>query len=137
MPDRNNGIAVVTFELEEDSAIRSALTAHDQDLAPVYERAHALVESIDRRVRPRAFLHAALLQVEVSATMGQEDEALTELLPLAEQCARLGLVRPILDAGPAVSRLARRLRTHLHERADAAASTGLNQYLDDLEKQPT
>ncbi|AWK75137.1 protein kinase [Rhodococcus oxybenzonivorans] len=137
MPDRNNGIAVVTFELEEDSAIRSALTAHDQDLAPVYERAHALVESIDRRVRPRAFLHAALLQVEVSATMGQEDEALTELLPLAEQCARLGLVRPILDAGPAVSRLARRLRTHLHERAVAAASTGLNQYLDDLEKQPT
>ncbi|MDV7269166.1 hypothetical protein R4315_32125, partial [Rhodococcus oxybenzonivorans] len=107
------------------------------DLAPVYERAHALIESIDRRVRPRAFLHAALLQVNVLATMGQEDEALTELLPLAEQCARIGLIRPVLDAGPAVSRLARRLRTHLLGRADAAAYTGLNEYLDELEKQPT
>jgi serine/threonine-protein kinase/serine/threonine-protein kinase PknK len=60
---------------------------------------------------------------------------LTELLPLAEQCARLGLIRPVLDAGPAVNRLARHLRTHLHERADAAASIVLNQYLADLEKQ--
>ncbi|ABG99937.1 probable serine-threonine protein kinase/ transcriptional regulator (plasmid) [Rhodococcus jostii RHA1] len=135
LPARNNGIAVVTFELEEDSAIRAALTARDQDLEPVYERAHALVESIERRVRPRAFLNAALLQVEVSATMGQQDAALTELLPLAEQCARLGLIRPVLDAGPAVNRLARHLRTHLHERADAAASIVLNQYLADLEKQ--
>ncbi|MCQ4121056.1 serine/threonine-protein kinase [Rhodococcus tibetensis] len=137
LPDRNNGIAVITFELEEDSAIRAALATHDQDLAPVYERAHALVASIDRRVRPRAFLNAALLQVEVLAAMGQEEAALTKLLPLAEQCARLGLVRPVLDAGPAVNRLARRLRTHLHERADATASTVLDEYLTDLEKQPT
>ena len=54
----------------------------EQNLAPVYERAHALVESIDRQARPRAFLNVALLQVEVLATMGQEDAALTELLPL-------------------------------------------------------
>ncbi|MDV6285057.1 protein kinase domain-containing protein [Rhodococcus jostii] len=137
--DRNNGIAVITFEMEEDSAIRAVLTTQtdEQNLAPVYERAHALVESIDRQARPRAFLNVALLQVEVLATMGQEDAALTELLPLAEQCARLGLLRPVFDAGPAVSRLARRLRAHLHERADAAASTVLNGYLDELEKQPT
>lgn len=73
--DRNNWIAVIAFEMEEDSAIRVALTAQtdEQNLAPVYERAHALVESIDRRVRARAFLNVALLQVEVLATMGQED----------------------------------------------------------------
>lgn len=146
--DRNNGIAVITFEMEEDSAIRAALTAQPdenageykssrQNLRPVYERAHALVESIDRQARPRALLNVAMLQVEVLATMGQEDAALTELLPLVEQCARLGLVRPVLDAGPAVSRLARRLHTHLHERADAAASTVLSEYLGELEKQPT
>ena len=45
----------------------------EQNLAPVYERAHALVESIDRQARPLAFLNVALLQVEVLATMGQED----------------------------------------------------------------
>ena len=136
LPDRNNGITFVTVELEEDSRIRAALTDRDQGLEPVYERAHALVESIDRRVRPRAFLHAALLQVEVLATLGHEDAALTELLPLAEQCARLGLVRPILDAGPAVSQLARNLRTHLRESADTTVSFGLDDYLADLEKQP-
>ncbi|QSE86401.1 serine/threonine-protein kinase [Rhodococcus koreensis] len=138
--DRSNGIAVVTFEMEEDSAIRAALTTQndEQNLAPVYERAHALVASIDPQARPRAFLNAALLQVEVLATMGQQDAALTELLPLVEQCARLGQVRPVLDAGPAVNRLARGLRTHLHERADdPSASTVLSEYLDDLEKQPT
>ncbi|MFC9833650.1 protein kinase [Rhodococcus sp. NPDC127530] len=137
LPNRNNGIAVTIFEMEEDSKIRAALTAHDQDLEPVYEKAHALVESIDRQARPRAFLNAVLLQVEVLATMGQEDSALTELLPLAEQCARLGLVRPILDAGPAVTQLARNLRTHLRERADTTVSVGLDDYLADLEKQPT
>lgn len=135
MPDRNNGIAVVTFELEEESAIRAALSAHGQDLQPVYERAHALVETIDRGVRPRALLHASLLLVEVLAAMGQEDAALTRLLPLAEQCARLGLVRPILDAGPGVSRLAHRLRTHLLAHPDAAESIVLDEYLADLEKQ--
>nr|WP_271209113.1 serine/threonine-protein kinase [Rhodococcus wratislaviensis] len=137
--DRDNGIAVITTELVEDSVIREALAAQNevQDLAMVYDRAHALVESIDRRVRPRAFLHAALLRVEVLAAAGRDDAALTELIPLVEQCARLGLVRPVLDTGFAVSRLARSLRTHLHRRADATASTVLDEYLADLEKQPT
>ncbi|WP_082833231.1 serine/threonine-protein kinase [Rhodococcus sp. LB1] len=135
--DRNNGIAVVIFEMEEDSAIRAALTAHDQDLGSVYTRAHALGESIDRRVRARASLNAALLQVEVLATLGHEDAALTELLPLAEQCAELGLVRPVLDAGPEVARLAGNLRAHLQLHADVAVSTTLDEYLTQLEKQPT
>ncbi|HEY9311877.1 protein kinase domain-containing protein [Williamsia sp.] len=136
LPDRNNGIAVTKFEIEEDSRIRAALTAHDKNRESVYERAHALVESIDQRARPRAFLHTALLQVEVLATLGHEDAALTALLPLAEQCARLGLVRPVLDAGPAVTQVARNLRTHLPECADTTAFLGLDDYLADLEKQP-
>ncbi|MCZ4590305.1 protein kinase [Rhodococcus opacus] len=132
--NRDNGIAVLTSEMEQDSAIRKALTPHtDQDLELVYDRVHALVESIDRRARPRAFLNAALLQVETMAAAGREDAALTELWPLADQCARLGLVRPILDAGPTVSRLARDLRT---DRAGATAPTISAEYLADLEKQP-
>jgi serine/threonine-protein kinase/serine/threonine-protein kinase PknK len=136
---RDNGIAVLTSEMAEDSAIREALASHPhvQDLGPVYDRAHALVESIDRRARPRAFLNAALLQVETLAAAGREDTARAELLPLAEQCARLGLIRPLLDAGPAVSRLARRLRTHLQDSAGTVVSPELDEYLADLGKQPT
>lgn len=137
--DRDNGIVVITSELEEDSTIREALTAQTGmvDRDSVYARALALVESIDPRVRPRAFLNAALLKVEVSARTGREETALMELLPLAEQCARLGLIRPMLDAGPAVSRLARGLHTRLHERAGAPAPTVLIEYLAGLQRQPT
>ena len=137
--DRDNGIAVTTAEMVEDSVIREALAAQieAQDPEMVYDRAHALVESIDRRIRPRAFLNAALLQVEVLAAAGRDDAALTELIPLVEQCARLGLVRPVLDTGFAVSRLARSFRSHLHRRTGTTASTVLDEYLADLEKQPT
>ncbi|MFD7008055.1 protein kinase [Rhodococcus jostii] len=137
--DRNNGIVVLTSELEEDSIIRNALTAHPdrQALEAVQERVLALVASIDRQTRPRAFLNAALLKVEVLASAGREEAAVAELWPLVEQCARLGLIRPVLDAGPAVSRLARSLRTQLYERGDTTASPVLDAYLADLEKQPT
>ncbi|MFE5703561.1 hypothetical protein [Rhodococcus koreensis] len=79
-------MATATEELEEDSAIRAALTGQTdvQDLGAVCERAHALVESIDRGARPRAFLNAALLQVETLAVAGRDDAALTALVPLAE-----------------------------------------------------
>ncbi|MFC9362010.1 protein kinase [Rhodococcus sp. NPDC057014] len=134
--DRGNGIVVLTSELEEDSMIREALTARFdvQDLEAVYASVLVLVESIDPQARPRAFLNAALLRVEVLAAAGREEAALTELWPLAEQCARLGLVRPVLDAGPAVSRLAQGLRSH---GVDAPVSSVLDQYLAELEKQPT
>ncbi|QZS52722.1 serine/threonine-protein kinase [Rhodococcus opacus] len=136
--DQANGIVTITAELEEDSAIRVTLIAQTdvQDLTTVCERAHALVESIDRRTRPRAYLNAALLQVETLAVAEGDDAALKALLPLAEQCARLGLVRPMLDAGPSVALLARNLREHLHQRTDLAVSTVLVEYLADLEKQP-
>ncbi|GCE41045.1 hypothetical protein Rhow_004688 [Rhodococcus wratislaviensis] len=134
--DRDNGIVLLTSELEEDSMIREALTAQSdvQDLEAVYARVLALVESIDSQARPRAFLNAALLRVEVLAVAGREEAALTALWPLTEQCARLGLVRPVLDAGSAVSRLARGLRTH---GVGAPVSSVLDEYLAELEQQPT
>ncbi|MFD6064211.1 protein kinase domain-containing protein [Rhodococcus wratislaviensis] len=135
-PDQDNGIVTITAELEEESAIREALSTQNEglDRDTVTERAHALVESIERRARPRAFLNAALLEVEVSAVSGREGAAWTELLPLAEQCARLGLIRPMLDAGPAVARLAGNLRAHFHTHTAIAVSTTLDEYLTQLEK---
>ncbi|UZG59900.1 serine/threonine-protein kinase [Rhodococcus opacus] len=136
---RDDGITTVTAELEEDSAIRVALSAAAdlQDRTAVYERAHALVESIDRRSRPRAALNAALLEVETLVVAERHDAAMTALLPLIEQCARLGLVRPILDAGPAVAFSSRNLRNYLCRRPDLTVSTVADEYLADLEKLPS
>ncbi len=81
--DRDNGLATVTAEVNEDSAIRGILYPRTdlQGVGPASQRAHALVESIDRRARPRAFLTAALLRVEALAVEG--DEA-----PPARNCFR-------------------------------------------------
>ncbi|PQP23602.1 serine/threonine-protein kinase [Rhodococcus opacus] len=132
---RHDGIATVIAELEGDSAIRAALSARadERDIDALCERAQTLVESIDPQVRPRAALNAALLHVEVLATAAHDDAALTTLLPLAERCAQLGLVRPLLDAGPATTRMAEKLRAQLPERA---ASTVLAEYLAVLRTQP-
>jgi serine/threonine-protein kinase PknK len=137
--NHEDGIATVTEELEEDSAIRVALSAGGdlQDRTAVYERAHALVESIDRRSRPRAVLNAALLEVETLVVAERNDAAIMALLPLIEQCARLGLVRPILDAGPAVAFSSRNLRNYLRRRPDLTVSTVADEYLVDLEKLPS
>lgn len=112
------------------------LLRQDRDqLEKACARARALVESINSGVRPRAYLNAALLRVETLAVAGRDDAALTALIPLAEQCARLGLLRPILDAGPATTRLAKALRVdHLRRYEDTA---GLEKYLSDLAKQPS
>ncbi|QSE89387.1 protein kinase [Rhodococcus pseudokoreensis] len=137
--DRDNGLAVMTAELDEDSAIRTALKTHgpDDEVDAICARAHTLVASIDRNARPRAFLHAALLEVETLAAAGRDDDASTALVPLAAQCARLGLIRPILDAGPAVNRLVDRLRTQVPGHAGATTFAGMAEYLAQLATQPT
>ncbi|MGH3893601.1 MAG: protein kinase domain-containing protein [Rhodococcus qingshengii] len=137
--ESHNGIITVTEELNRDSEIRRDLSdqTNRQALDRAHARAYELTASIDGRARPRAFLNAALLHVEALATTGRHDEAWKELLPLAEQCARLGLVRPLLDSGPEMALLSRNLRRHLHERAGTIDSTLLDDYLTKLDRQPT
>ncbi|UZF48240.1 hypothetical protein [Rhodococcus rhodochrous] len=102
----------------------------------VYERAHTLVESMDRKNRPLALLNAALLEVETLIVAERTDAAIAALLPLIEQCARHRLVRPVLDAGPAVTLASKNLRQHLRRRADLTVSAVADEYLANLEKLP-
>ncbi|AZZ82340.1 protein kinase [Gordonia alkanivorans] len=110
--DFPDGIVQVTAEKTEEAAIRALLAVGADDAhRAACRRAHALTASIDTKARPRAALKARLLLTECVAASGSASEAEELLLPILDRCARLGLVQPVLDAGPAVRQLVRRLGT--------------------------
>jgi serine/threonine-protein kinase PknK len=97
---RDNGIATLTAELDEDSAVR-LLSASDSadDREQACRRAAELAVGIDGERRPLAALRAQLLFVETLAADGRETDARNELAPVAAKCAELGLSRLLVDAG--------------------------------------
>ncbi|WP_297618758.1 hypothetical protein [Nocardia sp.] len=103
----NNGIITAIRESEEESAIRTLLRGHP-DLAAA--RSAALLRSIDPGRRPRAALYATLLNANCLATQGHTDDAADELAPVPARCAHIGIVRPVLDEGPTLIGVIRRMR---------------------------
>ncbi len=97
---RDNGIATLTAELDEDSAVR-LLSASDsaQDREQACRRANKLVAGIDGERRPLAALQAELLLIETLAAGGRTIDARNDLAPLAAKCAELGVPRLLVDAG--------------------------------------
>lgn len=96
-----DGIATLTAEIDEDSAVRLML-AEQPDAA--YERARNLVRAIDDERRPLAALRANLLLVETLAALGRTDEAQTTLASTAATCDEVGLSGLLLDAQRALVR---------------------------------
>ena len=97
---RDNGIATMTAELDEDSAIRllsSSDSADDREQA--CRRATDLVAAIDGERRPLAALQAQVLRIATLTTAGREADARDELGPVTASCAELGLSRLLVDAG--------------------------------------
>ncbi|MEO9328978.1 protein kinase domain-containing protein [Gordonia aurantiaca] len=113
MPDDlPDAIAQVTAEKTEEAAIRALLAVGTADAGTeATSRARSLAGSIDRHRRPRAALSVRLLLAECLAASDAAGEAEQVLRPILDDCARLGLVQPVLDAGPAVRGLVRRLGT--------------------------
>ncbi len=97
---RDDGIATMTAELDEDSAVR-LLSASDSadDHEQACRRAADLAAAIDAERRPLAALQAQLLRIETLTTTGRKASARDELAPVAAQCAELGLSRLLVDAG--------------------------------------
>ena len=95
-----NGIATLTAELDEDSAVR-LLSASDSadDREQACRRAAELAVGIDGERRPLAALQAQLLLVETLTAVGRATDARNELTPVAAKCAELGLSRLLVDAG--------------------------------------
>lgn len=97
---RDNGIATMTAELDEDSAIR-LLSASDSanDHEQACRRAADLAAAIDGERRPLAALQAQVLRIETLTAAGREADARDELGAVAAKCAELGLSRLLVDAG--------------------------------------
>jgi ATP/maltotriose-dependent transcriptional regulator MalT len=97
---RDDGIAVITAELDENSGIR-LLAASDStdDREQACRRAADLLAGIDDERRPLAALTAQLLLVETLKAAGRLDDANVVLPGVAARCERLGLPRLLVDAG--------------------------------------
>lgn len=96
---RDNGIATMTAELDEDSAVRLLSAGDSADRDQACQRAGALAAAIDGTRRPLAALQAQILHIETLAATGRESDARNELAPVATKCAELGLSRLLVDAG--------------------------------------
>ncbi len=96
----DDGIATVTAELDEDSAVR-LLAASDSpdDHGQACIRAADLAAGIDGRRRPLAALQAELLLVETLTVTGRVAEARAGVLDVSARCAEVGLPRLLVDAG--------------------------------------
>jgi serine/threonine-protein kinase PknK len=96
----DDGIAVITAELNENSGIR-LLSASDsaEDREQACRRAAELLAGIDGERRPLAALNAQLLLVETLRATGRVDDAGVALPDVAARCEKLGLPRLLVDAG--------------------------------------
>ncbi len=96
---RDNGIATLTAELDEDSAVR-LLSASDSadDREQACLRAAELAAEIDGERRPLAALQAQLLLIETFTAAGRAADTRDELASVAAKCAELGLSRLLVDA---------------------------------------
>ncbi len=96
----DDGIAMITAELDENSGIR-LLSASDSanDREQACRRAADLLAGIDGERRPLAALTAQLLLVETLMATGRVDDANVVLPVVAARCEERGLSRLLVDAG--------------------------------------
>jgi serine/threonine-protein kinase PknK len=95
----DNGIATLTAELDEDSAVRLLIASNSaDDREQACRRAVELAAGIDGERRALAALQAKLLLIETLTTAGRTTDIRDELASVAAKCAELGLSRLLVDA---------------------------------------
>ncbi|NUU39336.1 LuxR C-terminal-related transcriptional regulator [Pseudomonas sp. C2B4] len=87
------------------SRARMALAARDPDRA--LEQLRSVVAYLEQSARGRTLVRLRLLNALAHDMLDQTDEALANLQQAVEEGARMGLVRTLLDEGPAVLALLR------------------------------
>ena len=95
---RDDGIATIIAELDEESAVRLLLasgSADEQDQA--WRRATQLLAGMDPRRRPLAALRAELLLAESCSHTGRSADP--TIPAVARRCRDIGLPRLLVDAG--------------------------------------
>ncbi len=94
---RDDGIATIIAELDEESAVRLLLasgSADEQEQA--WRRATQLLAGMDARRRPLAALRAELLLAESCSRTGRSADP---TIPAVARCREIGLPRLLVDAG--------------------------------------
>lgn len=94
---RDDGIATIIAELDEESAVRLLLasgSADEQDQA--WRRATQLLAGMDARRRPLAALRAELLLAEICSRTGRSADP---TIPAVARCREIGLPCLLVDAG--------------------------------------
>jgi serine/threonine-protein kinase PknK len=100
IPHGDNGIAIVTAELDEAAGIRLLSRSHSsEDREQACRRAHVLLVGIDPAARPLAALQARLLLVETLTAAGRADDARDDIAAVRALCAQHGLAQLLVDAG--------------------------------------
>ncbi|MET7772219.1 protein kinase [Nocardia sp. NPDC005366] len=113
-PADADGIALLTAELWEDSAIRRLLARQSVTASRrACARARILVGRVAEMPRPRALVQARLLLIACLVATGERDEAERILLAVVVRCAERGLVGLLRFGDPTVTSL-------LREMADAS-----------------
>lgn len=95
---RDDGIATIIAELDEESAVRLLLasgSADEQEQAG--RRATELLAGMDARRRPLAALRAELLLAEICSRTGRSADP--TIPAVARRCREIGLPRLLVDAG--------------------------------------
>jgi serine/threonine-protein kinase PknK len=95
---RDDGIATIIAELDEESAVRLLLasgSADEQEQA--WRRATQLLAGMDARRRPLAALRAELLLAEICSRTGRFADP--TIPAVARRCREIGLPRLLVDAG--------------------------------------
>ena len=94
---RDDGIATIIAELDEESAVRllfASGSADEQEQA--WRRATQLLAGMDPRRRPLAALRAELLLAESCSHTGRSADP---TIPAVARCREIGLPRLLVDAG--------------------------------------
>ena len=97
---RDDGIAILTAELDENSGIR-LLSASDSaaDQEEACRRASDLLRGVDGQRRPLAAVCAQLLLAQTLATAGRPADADAAATGVVAKCNDLGLSGLLVDAG--------------------------------------
>ena len=93
----------ITVQFEEASAIRLLMAADDPDKKELACRwAQEWVDRLAAHNRPQALLRARRLLGACLAVAGRTDEAKAVIATVAAQCAKLRMLRYLVDGGPHV-----------------------------------
>ena len=94
---RDDGIATIIAELDEESAVRLLLASGSADAQDqAWRRATQLLAGMDPRRRPLAALRAELLLAESCSHTGRSADP---TIPAVARCREVGLPRLLVDAG--------------------------------------